>query len=206
MLCFVFVFVFFFVFCKHTCTFVCLSLCLHTPNRTRSPHLQRESDTVTRYMGLWTQSDRNNDLSSSYNHSVNRLDGLVLKASTSSALALRWSITSDWEMAVLVAALSDVWRYKVSTRTGWSSVSILFHLLLLHSQVRSLRLTILGEIFAYVTVFFWFFFLNPTIEVVTFRLRGWCMLGVSLLPAFTCLGHECHDLLSTCNGMHVCTD
>ena len=33
--------------------------------------------------------------------------------------------------------------------------------------------------------------LNPTIEVVTFHLCGWCMLGVFLLPAFTCLGHEC---------------
>ena len=33
-----------------------------------------------------------------------------------------------------------------------------------------------GEIFAYVTVF------NPTIEVVTFRLRGLCILGVFLLP------------------------
>ena len=27
-----------------------------------------------------------------------------------------------------------------------------------------------------------------------FRLRGWCMLGVFLLPAFTRLGHECQDL------------
>ena len=44
---------------------------------------------------------------------------------------------------------------------------------------------LLGEIFAYVTVFF-----NPTIKVVTFRLRGWCVLGVFLLPAFTRLGHE----------------
>ena len=34
--------------------------------------------------------------------------------------------------------------------------------------------TALGEILAYVTVS------NPTIEVVTFRLRGWCMLGVFL--------------------------
>ena len=50
-------------------------------------------------------------------------------------------------------------------------------------------------------------FLNPTIEVVTFRLHGWCMLGVVfLLPAFTCLWHECQDLLSLCDGMHVCTD
>ena len=35
-------------------------------------------------------------------------------------------------------------------------------------------------------------FFNPTIEIVTFLLRGWCMLGV--LPAYTCLGHECQDL------------
>ena len=47
---------------------------------------------------------------------------------------------------------------------------------------------------------------NPTIEVVTFRLRGWCMLGVFLLPAFTPPKHERQDLLSPCDGMHVCTD
>ena len=35
---------------------------------------------------------------------------------------------------------------------------------------------------------------NPAIEVVTFRLRGWCMLGVFLLPAFTRLAYECRDL------------
>ena len=61
--------------------------------------------------------------------------------------------------------------------------------------------TLLGKIFAYVTVFF-----NPTIKVVTFRLRGWCVLGVFLLPAFTRLGHERQDLLSPCDEMHVCTD
>ena len=49
-------------------------------------------------------------------------------------------------------------------------------------------------------------FPNPAISVATFRLRGWCILGVFLLPAFTCLGHECQDLLSSCDGMHVCTD
>ena len=43
---------------------------------------------------------------------------------------------------------------------------------------------------------------NPTIEVVTFRLHGWCMLGMFLLAAFICLGHECQDLLSLCDGMH----
>ena len=47
-------------------------------------------------------------------------------------------------------------------------------------------------------------FFNPTIKVVTFCLRGWCVVGVFLLmPAFTRLGHECQDLLSPCN---VCTD
>ena len=33
-------------------------------------------------------------------------------------------------------------------------------------------------------------FFNPTVKVVTFHLRGWCVLGVFLLPAFTHLGHE----------------
>ena len=61
---------------------------------------------------------------------------------------------------------------------------------------------LLGEIFAYVTVFFF----NPTIKVVTFRLRGWCVLGLFLLPAFTRLGHKRQDLLSPCDEMHVCTD
>ena len=46
-------------------------------------------------------------------------------------------------------------------------------------------------------------FFNPTIEVVTFCLHGWCMLCEFLLPAFTRLGHECQDLLSLRNGMHV---
>ena len=49
-------------------------------------------------------------------------------------------------------------------------------------------------------------FFNPTIKVVTFRLHGWCVLGVFLLPAFTRLGHERQDLLSPCDEMHVCTD
>ena len=49
-------------------------------------------------------------------------------------------------------------------------------------------------------------FFNPTIEVVTFHLRRRCVLGVFLLFVFTCLGHECQDLLSPCDGIHVCTD
>ena len=49
-------------------------------------------------------------------------------------------------------------------------------------------------------------FFNPTIEVVTFRLRRWCMLGVFFFLVFICLGHEYQDLLSPCNRVHVCTD
>ena len=60
--------------------------------------------------------------------------------------------------------------------------------------------TILGEIFAYVTIF------NLTIKVVTVRFCGWGMLGVFLLSAFTRLGHERQDLASPCDGMRVCTD
>ena len=66
-----------------------------------------------------------------------------------------------------------------------------------------------GETFADVTGFFFlflFFFVIPTVEIVTFRLRGWRMLGVFLLLAFTRLGHECQDLLRPCDGMHVYTD
>ena len=65
--------------------------------------------------------------------------------------------------------------------------------LLLPSPARSQGFTILGEIFVYVTVFVFFFvcFFYPSNEAVTFRLHGWCMLGVFLLLAFTHLGHEC---------------
>ena len=75
-------------------------------------------------------------------------------------------------------------------------VILLFLLLLL----RSLAISPFWWNFAYVTV------LNPTIEVVTFCLHRWCMLSVFLLPAFTNLAHKCQDLLSECDGMHVCTD
>ena len=66
----------------------------------------------------------------------------------------------------------------------------------------SLWFTILDDFFVcvYVTVS------NQNIEEVTFRLCGWCMLGVFLLLALTRLGHECQDLLSLCNGMYVCTN
>ena len=60
-----------------------------------------------------------------------------------------------------------------------------------------------GEIFAYATGIFFFFWggggggafiFGPTIKIGTFR--GWCMLDVFLLLAFTRLGHESQDLLS----------
>ena len=63
----------------------------------------------------------------------------------------------------------------------------------------------LCEIFTYVAVFFCFFFYQ-TVEVVTFRLCGWSMLRGFLLPAFPSRGHECQDLLTPCDGMHVCKD
>ena len=49
-------------------------------------------------------------------------------------------------------------------------------------------------------------FCNRTTEVVTFRLHGWSMLGVFLLPAISHLGHKRQGLLSAYDGMHVCTD
>ena len=64
----------------------------------------------------------------------------------------------------------------------------------------SVGFTILCEIFVHVTIF------TLTIEVATFCLHGWCMLGVLLLLVFTCLGHEHWDLLSLWCGMHVYTD
>ena len=50
------------------------------------------------------------------------------------------------------------------------------------------------------------FFFKESIQVVTFRLRGKCMVGVFLLPVFSQLGYDRRDLCSPSNGMHVCTD
>ena len=49
-------------------------------------------------------------------------------------------------------------------------------------------------------------FFNLINEAGTFCLRGWCMLGVFLLQAFTHLGHERQDHLSLCDEKHVCID
>ena len=44
---------------------------------------------------------------------------------------------------------------------------------------------------------------NPTIEVVTFRLHGRCVLGVFLLPAFTRLEHESESFQSVLSNACV---
>ena len=54
------------------------------------------------------------------------------------------------------------------------------------------------------TIFGWDFCVcdrfNPTTEVAGFRLHGWC----TLLLAFTCLVHECQDLLSLSVWWNAC--
>ena len=61
--------------------------------------------------------------------------------------------------------------------------------------------TILDEVFAYVTFFFFLFHQGSHIP------SSWMVhAGCVLLLAFTHVGHECLDLLSPGNGMHVCTD
>ena len=83
----------------------------------------------------------------------------------------------------------------------WFFCCFCFVLFFLRSPAISLGFTTFGWDFCVCDRFF-----NPTSKVVTFRLRGWCVLGVFLLPAFTRLGHERQDLLSPCDEMHVCTD
>ena len=53
---------------------------------------------------------------------------------------------------------------------------------------------------------FWAISLGFTTLEVTFCPHGWCVLGVFLLPASTRLGQECQEILSLCDGIHVCTD
>ena len=44
------------------------------------------------------------------------------------------------------------------------------------------------------------FLFSPAIEVIIFRLRTCCMLGVFLSLVFPRQGHECQDVLSPCDG------
>ena len=83
----------------------------------------------------------------------------------------------------------DTYRLNTFSSSSSSSSSVFLAISWVHHfLLRSLRM--------------WPFF-NPTIEVVTFHVYGWCMLGVFLLPAFTHLGHECQDLLSLCDGIQT---
>ena len=101
-----------------------------------------------------------------------------------------------------ITALTVWWKRNVNNESdkhsilqGWeSSSSSAFSAI-------SLGFTIAGKMFAYVTVFL----LNLPIEVITFCIHGWCMLGVFLLPVFTHRRHEYQNLVSPCDGLHVCT-
>ena len=113
------------------------------------------------------------------------------------------------------SALLNRTEWLMQIKNDSISYNLLLPLLLLLRSQLSLWVHHFGEIFAlcdwvccccccFICLFF--FFNNPTIELITFRLRGWCVLGVFLLPAFTYLEHDCQDLLSPCDGMHVCTE
>ena len=62
---------------------------------------------------------------------------------------------------------------------------LFFLLFFLRSPAISLGFTTFGWDFCVCDRFF-----NPTIKVVTFRLRGWCVLGVFLLPVYTLIGRS----------------
>ena len=97
---------------------------------------------------------------------------------------------------------SEWWWYWFYSEDSFSAVSILDHNLLYNDHYITFFF-LSPAVYLGFTIFGWYFlriwpFFNPTIKVVTFRLRGWCMLGVFLLLTFTRLGHECQDLLSLC--------
>ena len=59
----------------------------------------------------------------------------------------------------------------------------------------SLGFSIFGEIFMYVSI-----------KKKSNHRCSHILSSLFFVVAFTCLGHECQDLLNLCNGMHVCTD
>ena len=88
-------------------------------------------------------------------------------------------------------------KYRTKKREHTANLTVL---LLLHSPAISLGFTTLGEIFAYVTIF------NPTIEVVTFRLRGlktvcWLLVGclTSQQQVSVSQGRICSDNFTCCH-------
>ena len=104
-----------------------------------------------------------------------------------------------------LCSLIPVWMTLIFTQvTGLlESSNLCSHSVLLHLLCSQLYLWSSPFLVRFLSMSLFF---NPIIEVATFRLRGWCMLDVFLLPAFTGLGHECQDLWSLWDGMHLCTD
>ena len=92
-----------------------------------------------------------------------------------------------------------------SSSSSFSSCLLLFFFFVFFFFFCVPQLYLWGSPFLVRFLRMWPFF-NPTIEVITFRLCGWCMQGVFLLAAFTRLGLKCQDLLCLCDGMRVCTD
>ena len=116
-----------------------------------------------------------------------------------------WSLAVDpveWSLAVGPVDCRNPWAFSVAQQLSylqrWRKSIMIKHCrqaeraqrthILLCSPATPLGFTI------WVTFLHMGPFLNPTIETVTFRLHGWCMLGVFLLLAFTRLGHERQDL------------
>ena len=122
-------------------------------------------------------------------------------------LGIIGSVLSRGYPARRLALLGQSWVQPVTYRMAlqWLPCQILgiigsVLLLLLHSPAISLGFTILGEILAYVTVF------NPTMEVVTFRLRGW-VSAESWLPCqmLGIIGSELNQISDLQNGTPVAT-
>ena len=102
-----------------------------------------------------------------------------------------WHGSGEWRLMMMMMVITPAMIVMI----------LLLLLLLLRSPAIYLGFTIFGARFLRMWPFF-----NPTIKVVTFRLRGWWVLGVFLLPAFSRLGYERQDFLSPCDEMHVCSD
>ena len=127
-----------------------------------------------------------------------------------STIAQQWAFLQHWrakpQFTLSLIHVTKQWQKWQETMTASQQCTIVWGLFVC-----------LGFFFAFPSYIsgvhhFWVRFLrvwpffNPNIKVVTFRLHGWCVLGLFLLPAFTRLGHERQDLLSPCDEMHVCTD
>ena len=117
-----------------------------------------------------------------------------------------WPITGKTDFSLSAARITWPLTACTNMKPTWSTQQSSHFIPILPSSsssafpAKSLEFTIWVR-FLHIGSFF-----NPTTEAVTFCLRGWCMLGVFLLLPFTRQGHECQDLLSLCDGTHVCTD